>query len=192
MYPALILLTLIGQLGADGSPSPSELTLPTPHFHQQPGDPPWLVQTVQLHGHLGPSVVAGARFGMAGLRAVGARGFFDVEVTCEGPFAKPPQSCFLDGLQVGTGATLGKRSLNWVPADKILVRVKNTSTGKTAELRPTTGLLQLLASVKPQPKKAEPKEDDHKHGADSPVETLARKIAGLSDSEIVVVRLVPE
>jgi hypothetical protein len=30
------------------------------------------------------SVVAGARMGMIGFRAVAAKGFFDVEVTCEG------------------------------------------------------------------------------------------------------------
>ena len=54
-------------------------------------------QVVQLRGHLGPAVVAGARMGMAGLRAVEAEGYFDVELACEGPFAKPPQSCFLDG-----------------------------------------------------------------------------------------------
>ena len=64
--------------------------LPTPDYHRQPGDPEWLAQVVQFHGHLGPSVVAGARMGMIGLRAVEAKGFFDVGVTCEGPFAKPP------------------------------------------------------------------------------------------------------
>jgi hypothetical protein len=52
--------------------------LPTPDYHWQPSDPAWLAQVVQLHGHLGPSVVAGARMGMIGLHAVGAKGYFDV------------------------------------------------------------------------------------------------------------------
>ena len=73
---------------------------------------------------------------MIGLRAVEAKGYFDVEVTCEGPMAKPPQACFLDGVQVATGATMGKRTLHWVQADQILVRVKNTRTGKIVDVRP--------------------------------------------------------
>ena len=76
--------------------------LPTPDYRRQPSDPDWLAQVTQFHGHIGPSVVAGARMGMIGLQAVDAKGYFDVEVTCEGPFAKP-QACFLDGIQVATG-----------------------------------------------------------------------------------------
>ena len=79
---------------------------------------------------------------MIGLRAVEANGFFDIEVTCEGPFARPPQACFLDGVQVATGATMGKRTINWVQADQIVVRLKNTRTGKAAELRPTPELMR--------------------------------------------------
>jgi len=82
-------------------------------------------------------VVVGARLGMAGIHAVDAKGYFDVEVTCEGPFAKPPGSCFLDGVQVATGATLGKRAISTVEAEKIVLRIRNTETGKTAEVRPT-------------------------------------------------------
>lgn len=81
--------------------------LPQPDYQRQPSDPQWLANMVQFHGHLGPAVVAGARMGIIGLRAVEAKGCFDVEVTCEGPMAKPPQACFLDGVQVATGATLG-------------------------------------------------------------------------------------
>ena len=66
----------------------AEDNLPTPDYHRQPSDPAWLAQVVQIHGHLGPSVVAGARMGMVGLGAVGAKGYFDVEVTCEGPLAQ--------------------------------------------------------------------------------------------------------
>ena len=44
---------------------------------------------------------------------------------------------FLDGVQVATGATLGKRTVEWVQADRLAVRIKNTRTGKTAVLRPT-------------------------------------------------------
>lgn len=172
----LLLLTLPTLLFADDR-------LPTPDYHRQPSDPEWLAQVVQFHGHLGPAVVAGARMGIIGLRAVEAKGYFDVEVTCEGPFAKPPQACFLDGVQVATGATMGKRTLNWVESDQIVVRVKNTRTGKTAELRPTPALMELLGAFKPQPKVEAthgPAHQDHER-----LEAIARKIAVMPPEELV-------
>ena len=158
----------------------AEDRLPTPDYHRQPGDPEWLAQVVQFHGHLGPSVVAGARIGMTGLRAVEAKGFFDVEVTCEGPFSKPPQACFLDGIQVATGATMGKRTLNWVQAeaDQIVVRIKNIRTGRTAEVRPTPALMELLGAFKSQPK------GGTGHGGDERLEAIARKIAVMDEKEV--------
>ena len=161
--------------------------LPTPDYQRQPSDPAWLAQVVQLHGHLGPSVVAGARMGMIGLHAVGAKGYFDVEVTCEGPLAQPPQACFLDGIQAATGATMGKRTLNWVQADKLVVRVRNTQNGKTLELQPTPALLGLLASFKPEAKAGTghgPSAQDHER-----LEAIARKIAAMPDSEIASAKL---
>ena len=53
---------------------------PRPEYQRHSEDPEWLVQVVHFHGHPGPSVVAGGRMGMAGLRAVKAKGYFDVEV----------------------------------------------------------------------------------------------------------------
>jgi formylmethanofuran dehydrogenase subunit E len=156
--------------------------LPTLEYHRQSSDPEWLSLVVQFHGHLGPAVVAGARMGMIGLRAVKARGYFDVEVTCEGPLAKPPQACFLDGIQVATGATMGKRTLTWVQSDRLAVRIKNTRTGQMIELRPAPALMELLASFKSQTR-AEvghgPGQQDHER-----LEMIARKIAALPEQEI--------
>ena len=122
---------------------------------------------------------------MIGLRAVEAKGYFDVEVTCEGPLAKPPQSCFLDGVQVATGATLGKQTLQWVLADRLAMRIKNTRTGKTAVLRPTPALMELLASFKPQPKAGA----GHGHEDDEQLEAIARKIVAMPEKKIAVVTL---
>lgn len=160
---------------------PAQDRLPTPDYHRQPSDPEWLTQVVQFHGHLGPAVVAGARVGMIGLRAVEAKGYFDVEVTCEGPFAKPPQSCFLDGVQVATGATLGKRTLHWTQAEQMVVRVRNTRAGKIAELRPTPALMGLLGSFQAKPLAATG------HGADERLEAIARKIAAMSEKDVASV-----
>jgi hypothetical protein len=164
--------------------------LPQPRYRRDGSDPAWLDFAVRFHGHLGPWAVAGTRLGMAGRQAVDAGGYFDVEVTCDGPLQRPPQSCFLDGLQLATGATLGKRNLHWMASDTLVVRISNTRTGQQAEVRPTDALSAMLVSLKP-PGKVGPR-----HGVDDPrpadplqdhLEAIARKIAALSDGEILTV-----
>ncbi|NQU22769.1 MAG: hypothetical protein HQ567_15940 [Candidatus Nealsonbacteria bacterium] len=171
--------------------------LPKPHYQRSDSDPDWLAYAAQFHGHLGPWAAAGLRAGMTARRAVDADGYFDVDVTVEGPFVKPPRSCFLDGLQVSTGATLGKRNLKWVKAEQVIVRIENTRSGKTAEVRPTPALLKLLASIQSRPKATRGKDaserdqhddhDDHEdHGPQSDfLEAVARKIAAIPDKKIL-------
>jgi lysophospholipase L1-like esterase len=96
--------------------------------------------------------------------------------------AKPPQACFLDGIQMATGATMGKRTLTWVQADKIAVRIRNTRTGKTVELHPVPALLELLASFRAQPKAGADRGAGHQ--ADERLEAIARKIATMPENEI--------
>ena len=162
--------------------------LPRPDYERLDSDPQWLAYAAQFHGHLGPWATAGTRLGMAGVREVDATGYFDVEVVCEGPFVKPPKSCFLDGLQVATGATLGKRNLHWarIPTDHVVVRVRNTRTGALAEIRPTDRLLKILGALKPRIKTADAAEPGEQ-ADDHAVETLSRVIATLPDREILVV-----
>ena len=162
--------------------------LPRPHYHPQESDPGWLKSAAQFHGHLGPMMVFGARMGMAALRAVDAKGYFDVEIKCEGPMAKPPASCFLDGLQISTGATMGKRNLDWVDAKKIVVYVRNTETGRTALLQPTDAFLTLLrqptvdAKATSDGRKREQSRNNHHF------EDLSRKIAAMPEKDILTVR----
>jgi len=175
--------------------------LPTPDYEPDAQDPAWLKYAAQFHGHLGPWAAAGLRAGMAARGAAGAKGYFDVRVTVEGPFAKPPRSCFLDGLQVSTGATLGKRNLKWIKADKIVVRLENTKTGKQVEVSPTPELMKRLASFKPKPKV---EDHDHEHAADEDhdhdheddhqrlLEDIARRIAKLPEARLLRVRVAAE
>jgi formylmethanofuran dehydrogenase subunit E len=165
-------------------------SLPKPDYHREASDPDWLAYAAQFHGHLGPWATAGSRAGMCARRAVAAEGYFDLEVTVEGPLVKPPQSCFLDGLQVSTGATWGKRNVKWIEADQIVVRVKNTRSGKMAEVRPTPALSKLVTSFKPRPKAvgtaAIQDQGDHEH-EDRLAETIARRIARLPEQQILEV-----
>ena len=149
MLRSTVLLCVCG-LVCLGEPAMSQL--PQPDYERSNSDPDWLAYAAQFHGHLGPWATAGTRLGMAGLREVDAKGYFDVEVACEGPFVKPPKSCFLDGLQVATGATLGKRNLHWAGnlTDEIVVRVRNTRTDAQVEIRPTELLLEILGALKPR------------------------------------------
>jgi formylmethanofuran dehydrogenase subunit E len=166
-----------------------ERKLPTPHCDFLPTDPQWLREAVQLHGHLGPWLVAGLRLGMAGLAAVESQGYFDIRLTAQGPFDHPPISCFLDGLQVATGATLGKRNLECVSNQELgqlAVRVRNERTSKAVEVRPTATLMQLLASPK-SPDDAVPRPASGASRAHTAAESLARQLAHMPDDEILTV-----
>ena len=149
---------------------------------------------VQFHGHLGPWLVAGVRIGTAGLRTAGADGYFDVDVNVEGPLALPPQACFLDGLQVATGATLGKRNLKWVEAPRLAVRVKNVHTGKTVVVRPTSAMMEWIASAKGSPlspanpnRAAAAPNKEHETNDSHALDAIARRIAKAPESEILTI-----
>lgn len=78
---------------------------------------------------------------------------------------------------------MGKRTLTLVQAEQIVVRVRNTRTGKTAELRPTPALLELLGSFKSGggrvPGAHGPAAQDHER-----LEAIARKIAAMPEKEV--------
>jgi hypothetical protein len=67
--------------------------------------------------------------------------------------------------------------------------VKNTSSGKTIEVRPTEKLQEMLGLKEPAVKKTIEKDSegkDHRHDEMERIESLARKIAELPDSEILI------
>ena len=79
---------------------------------------PALQRMYEFHGHLGPYVVLGYRAGMYARELLESPGYFDltVEVVC--PLATP-RSCFLDGVQLGAGCTVGKRNLTVIEGSAI-------------------------------------------------------------------------
>jgi formylmethanofuran dehydrogenase subunit E len=176
------------------------LHLPKPYYEPAESDPAWLRTAVQVHGHLGPAVIFGVRIGAAGLEAVGASGYFDVEVIAEGPFAVPPKSCILDGLQISTGATLGKRNLKVVETEDYVFRIKNRKTGKIAELRPLPEVLKLMWSRLETDSSGKDNHDEYEHNKNGHkkddtrtemqrVEAVARQIAVLPLEKIASVVL---
>lgn len=175
LFRKLVFLSSLVCLAAVGFAHDDD-AFPQPHWQPQKSDPAWVAQVAQFHGHLGPWVVAGARLGMAAAKAVDAKSHFDAEVICEGPFEKPPKSCFLDGVQFGSGATLGKRTIQVVNTKSLVLRITNPKTGVRAETRPKKKLLDTLESLE---KIAKPSMEQ--------VERIARDIAAMPDEEILVV-----
>lgn len=72
---------------------------------------PALQRMYEFHGHLGPYVVLGYRAGMHARTLLESPGYFDLTVEAVCPLATP-MSCFLDGVQLGAGCTVGKRNLS--------------------------------------------------------------------------------
>lgn len=69
-----------------------------------------LDRAVEFHGHGGPFIVVGLRMGLAALKLFKAKGWFDMTCCLDLPF-NPPYSCVIDGVQVATGCTMGKRNI---------------------------------------------------------------------------------
>lgn len=63
----------------------------------------------EFHGHLGPYVVVGYRMGRIANEKLGSNPFTKKAVVWTG--IKPPVSCMIDGIQMGSGCTIGKGNL---------------------------------------------------------------------------------
>lgn len=93
-----------------------------------------LFRLVALHGHLGPYVVLGYRAGLLARHRTGSSGYFDLTVQAV-TRGRPPESCFIDGLQLGSGATPGKGNLVLVKEDAPPRALVTARSGRTANLR---------------------------------------------------------
>jgi len=68
-----------------------------------------LEEGVKFHGHLGPFLILGLKAGLFANEILG-KNCFEVYATVETE-PSPPFSCILDGIQVATGCTMGKRNI---------------------------------------------------------------------------------
>jgi formylmethanofuran dehydrogenase subunit E len=64
----------------------------------------------QMHGHLGPFLVAGIRMGLLALELLGSTGYFGINAESD-TGSVTPLSCLSDGIQIGSGCTVGKGNL---------------------------------------------------------------------------------
>ena len=102
------------------------------HGAGEPGGPvkvttPVPTRIIEFHGHLGPYVVLGYRAGLLGRERLKSPGYFELRARVESPL-KPPASCFIDGVQLGSGCTLGKRNIE--VRESSLAKMQVTFTNK--------------------------------------------------------------
>lgn len=126
-----------------------------------------LERAVAFHGHLGPYLVLGLRMGTLAKRLLEFKGHFDVKVRS---FAgtKPSVSCMNDGIQISSGATLGKGNIEIIPKDAPEPRAEFEAFGKTLTISVKQ---KILDSIKQAKDKASS-------------ETLAMSIAEMPDEEL--------
>lgn len=117
-----------------------------------------------FHGHLGPFIVLGYRMGRYARRNLCQDPFqLKATVYCSGT---PPESCIADGIQIGSGCTLGKRNIEIVISDKI--RGEFSAGERKLVLSPI--------SIDTPPR------DDHDHG--EAIELLAERMYMKPDSQL--------
>jgi formylmethanofuran dehydrogenase subunit E len=94
----------------------------------------------RFHGHMGPNLVIGIKMGNYAVKALQINNHFgiSVEVHCPG---EPPVSCMIDGIQLSTGATMGKTNIKHIVSSNVVKAVfKNTETGTAVTLAPTESI----------------------------------------------------
>jgi len=64
---------------------------------------------VSFHGHLGPFLALGLKAGLYAVEVLGKEPFETKAVVRTEP--RPPRSCFVDGVQITTGCTMGKGNI---------------------------------------------------------------------------------
>ena len=114
--------------------------------HDHAHDPSGGISPVRLikafHGHLGPYVVLGYRMGRIAIEKLGSTGHFGLHAEVHS-ILKPPRSCLIDGVQLGSGCTLGKRNIEVTDYDGPPYLVIETENGGSVEIR----LLEHIPSM---------------------------------------------
>lgn len=91
-------------------------------------------RATEFHGHDGPYMVIGLRMGLAALKMLECKGWFDIE--CEVRLDwNPPDSCVIDGIQSSTGCTMGKRNISVVEQSGVMACFKSRGSSLTLILR---------------------------------------------------------
>lgn len=143
------------------SPSPQNQD----HHTSSTGTEPTSIQEIlaelkEIHGGIGPFVVAGYRIGKRALKELPAQpGAFTLLVQHYCP-AEVQWSCIVDGLQASTHTSLGKLNLERITADKTQMRsvITNRKTGKQVIVRLSDTFLRRFLNTPMEQLEAKAKE----------------------------------
>ena len=106
-----------------------------------------LKEAVKFHGHLGPYLVLGILAGEFALKRLRCKKYFGLEVRVWGT-DKKPKSCFIDGLQLSTGATYGKGNIRQLNGSKMKIEFQNQINRKKIILIFNNWLIKKLDETK--------------------------------------------
>ena len=102
-----------------------------------------LKEAAQFHGHLGPYLVLGLRMGMLAKTLLGGNPFnMKADIHAQ---KNPPQSCILDGVQITSGCTFGKRNIH-LEEDSSLYGVF-TKDSETVTIRVNPHIVNSLRNI---------------------------------------------
>ncbi len=96
-----------------------------------------------FHGHLGPFAMLGYRAGRLAVHELGLPTHFGLSAAVHCP-PQPPPSCFVDGVQYGTGCTLGKRNIELIVDEEIFVTVTGNETGAALTVVPRREVVEAF------------------------------------------------
>jgi len=102
-----------------------------------------LREAIKFHGHLGPYLILGILAGEFALKKLKTKKYFGLRVNVWGANRKP-QSCFIDGLQLSTGATYGKGNIKKLNGSLIKVRFRNCANNRKIALEFKDSLIKKL------------------------------------------------
>jgi formylmethanofuran dehydrogenase subunit E len=102
-----------------------------------------IVLIERFHGHVGPYVTLGYLAGKLARDRLGVSAFkLQAEVYAG---ASPPMSCFVDGVQLGSGCTLGKGNIR-LHEEKLVQAVFRTDDGRSLSVAVTRDVLSRVES----------------------------------------------
>jgi formylmethanofuran dehydrogenase subunit E len=138
-------------------------------YMELPRDYP-VSELARFHGHLGPFIVLGYRMGRHALKKLGNNPFsLNAEIHCSGI---TPESCIVDGVQLGSGCTLGKGNIKIIISDQIIGIF--SSDGQSIRIKPLP--LQKLP--------------DETQDYECAIENYAEKLYNLPDDQIFTVEAI--
>ncbi|OGD56357.1 hypothetical protein A3K78_10470 [Candidatus Bathyarchaeota archaeon RBG_13_52_12] len=125
----------------------------------------------EFHGHGGPFMVIGLRMGLIALSVLDSKGWFGISCTATLHWS-PPDSCTLDGIQISSGCTMGKRNLMVKEGDGVSAEFHTVQGKVEIRLRP-----DMYSEIKSNL-------EDANHKSEHDVDGLARKIMEMEDEEL--------